>query len=239
MKKPLLVALVALVGVGGFFGYRSMTSCCEPGAKCCDTASKTCTKHDVATASLVAADEAVEAYTVGSTAENFTMKNAQTGNMESLNDLKGAKGAIVIFTCNTCPYAVMYEDRINDLHAQFAGQGYPVIAINPNDPEIKPGDSFDAMKERIASKGFKFAYLFDETQTVYPAWGATKTPHVFLTDANNVIKYIGAIDDNAQDASSVNTKYLADAISAVTAGNDPSPAETKAIGCSIKAKKKL
>jgi len=231
MKKPLLIGLIALVGVGGYFGYKSVFGC---GPDCCQKSAST----DVAKASLVNGEE-VEAYTIGSTAANFTLKNAQNDQMQSLNDLKGANGAIVIFTCNTCPYAVMYEDRINELHNQFSSKGYPVVAINPNDPSIKPGDSFDAMKTRISEKGFKFAYLFDETQEIYPVWGATKTPHVFLVDKSNVVKYIGAIDDNAQDASEVSTKYVADAISAVTAGNDPSPAETKAIGCSIKAKKKM
>ncbi len=190
-------------------------------------------------ASIGADGNIIESYAIGSTVENFTLKNAQSGEMASLNDLKGDNGAIVIFTCNSCPYAVMYEDRINSLHDQFGGKGYPVIAINPNDPEIKPGDDFEGMKTRITEKGFKFAYLFDETQEIYPVWGATKTPHVFLIDNDNVVKYIGAIDDNAQDASSVSTTYLADAITALTAGNDPSPAETKAIGCSIKAKKKM
>ena len=235
MKKPLLIGLFALAGIGAYFGYQAMN--CGPG--CCQASAEATGDRDVATASLVANDDVIETYGIGSVAANFTLKNAQNDKMESLNDLKGENGAIVIFTCNTCPYAVMYEDRINELHAEFEGKGYPVIAINPNDPEIKPGDSFAAMKTRIADKGFKFPYLFDATQEIYPVWGATKTPHVFLLDTKNVIKYIGAIDDNAQDAASVNTKYVAAAISAVTAGNDPSPAETKAIGCSIKAKKKM
>lgn len=231
MKKPIALVLGFLVGFGGYFAYKALTPCCEGEAKC--------VKHETAAASLAPGTEDVEAYDIGSVAANFTLKNAQNGQMQSLDDLKGANGAIVIFTCNTCPYAVMYEDRINDLHAEFAGKGYPVIAINPNDPDIKPGDSFDAMKERIDSKGFEFAYLFDADQSVYPVWGATKTPHVFLLDASNTIKYIGAIDNNAQDASAADTKYLADAIGAVTAGNDPAPATTKAVGCSIKAKKKM
>lgn len=231
MKKPLVLVLAFLAGIGAYWAYNTMTPCCEESAK----SAKTVT----AAASLASNINMPEAYDIGSVASNFSMKNAQNGEMASLNDLKGENGAIVIFTCNTCPYAVMYEDRINDLHAKFASQGYPVIAINPNDPEIKPGDSFAAMKERIDSKGFEFAYLFDADQSVYPVWGATKTPHVFLLDENNVIKYIGAIDNNAQDASAVSTKYLEDAIASVVAGNDPTPATTKAVGCSIKAKKKM
>ena len=208
-----------------------MTPCCEDPSKC--------VKKETVAASLAPEADIAEAYDIGSVAANFSMKNAQNDQTQTLNDLKGDNGSIVIFTCNTCPYAVMYEDRINDLHAEFAPKGYPVIAINPNDPDIKPGDSFDAMKDRIASKGFEFAYLFDADQSVYPVWGATKTPHVFLLDASNTIKYIGAIDNNAQDASAADTKYLADAIASVAAGNDPSPATTRAVGCSIKAKKKM
>ena len=231
MKKPLLIGLIALTGIGGYFGYKSVFGC---GPDCCQKTAST----DVAKASLVNGEE-VEAYAIGSTADNFSLKNMQNDQIQSLNDLKGANGAIVIFTCNTCPYAVMYEDRINDLHNEFSSQGYPVIAINPNDVSIKPADSYEATKTRISEKGFQFAYLYDVDQEIYPVWGATKTPHVFLLDNENVIKYIGAIDDNAQDASEVRTRYVADAISAVTAGNDPTPAETKAIGCSIKAKKKM
>ena len=115
--------------------------------------------------------------------------------------------------------------------------GYPVIAINPNDPAVQPADSFDAMKDRAAEKGFPFVYLFDEGQKVYPKFGATKTPHVFLLDADKVVRYIGAIDDSAKDASQVEEKYLENAIIALNEGKEINPKETKAIGCSIKSQK--
>ena len=175
-------------------------------------------------------------YKVGDKATDFSLKNID-GTFVSLSDYKDAKGFIVIFTCNTCPYAVMYEDRINALHAKYADQGYPVIAINPNDPEVKPGDDQKAMMARAGDKGFEFPYLFDAGQAVYPQYGATKTPHVFILDAEHVVKYIGSIDDNPQDESSVGVKYVESAITALEKGQDPTPATTKAIGCSIKVKK--
>lgn len=178
---------------------------------------------------------------VGDIAPDFNLKNID-GKMVSLESIKNEDGSapqgyIVTFTCNTCPFAVMYEDRIIDLHNKYAAKGYPVVAINPNDPEVKPDDSMDAMKKRSADKGFPFVYLFDDGQQVYPQYGATKTPHVFLLDNTRKVRYIGAIDDNAQDAAAVSKHYLEDAIAAVEAGNDPDPNYTKAVGCSIKVKK--
>jgi len=177
----------------------------------------------------------VDAYKVGEQAADFSLKNVD-GSMVSLADYKGVNGYIVVFTCNTCPYAEMYEDRIIALHNKYASQGYPVVAINPNDPSVKPGDDFASMQTRSKEKKFPFKYLFDDGQKVYPAFGATRTPHVFLLDANRYIRYIGAIDDNAQDASLVSVKYLENAIASLKAGNNPDPSETKAIGCTIKVK---
>lgn len=174
-------------------------------------------------------------YGIGDVAEDFSLKNID-GEMVSLADFEDAKGYIVIFTCNTCPYAVLYEDRIVELHNKYADNGYPVIAINPNDPEVKPGDSFKEMKVRAEEKGFNFPYVLDEGQTVFPKFGASKTPHVYLLDADRVVKYIGSIDDSPRDASIVEEKYLENAISNLEQGMDPNPATTKAIGCSIKVK---
>ncbi len=176
-----------------------------------------------------------DGYKVGDQAADFSLKNVD-GTLVSLADYKGVKGYIVIFTCNTCPYAMMYEDRIIELHNKYASQGYPVVAINPNDPDVKPGDDFASMVARSKEKKFPFKYLFDEGQKVYPRFGATRTPHVFLLDANRYVRYIGAIDDNAQNPSEVSVRYLENAIAALKAGNNPDPAETKAIGCTIKVK---
>lgn len=175
-------------------------------------------------------------YKIGDTAIDFKLKGTDN-KMHSLADIKDAKGYIVIFTCNHCPFSIAYEDRIIALQAKYKEKGYPVIAINPNDPDVNPDDSFDKMKVRAKEKGFNFPYLFDEGQKIYPQYGATKTPHVFLLDKNRVVKYIGAIDDSARDAAAVEVKYLENAIDALLAGDTPNPATTKAIGCSIKTKK--
>lgn len=179
---------------------------------------------------------AVKGYGVGDVATDFSLKNVD-GEMVSLSDYDSAKGFLVIFTCNTCPYAVAYEDRIIALDAKYKPQGVPVIAINPNSPSAKPGDSFEKMKERAAEKGFTFPYLFDDGQKIYPQYGATRTPHVFLlekTAKGNIVKYIGAIDDNYQDASQVEEKFVEKAVDAMLAGKEINPKTTKAIGCGIK-----
>ncbi len=172
-------------------------------------------------------------YQVGDKATDFKLKNVD-GSMMSLADVKDAKGYIVTFTCNHCPYSVLYEDRLIELHNEYAPKGYSVIAINPNDPAAQPGDGFEDMQVRAKEKGFPFPYLFDDGQKVYPKFGATRTPHVFLLDKDMVVQYIGAIDDNAKDASAVKEHYVKDAIKALEAGNTPDPSFTKAIGCSIK-----
>ncbi len=181
------------------------------------------------------ADVIHEGYHVGDQVQDFSLKNVD-GEMVSLADYPEAKGFIVVFTCNHCPFAVMYEDRLNDLFDKYESQGYHIIAINPNDPEVKPDDSYEAMQVRAKEKGFQFPYVIDEGQKVYPVFGATKTPHVYLLDADKTVQYIGAIDDNARDASAVKERYLENAIAAIMEGKTPDPAVTKAIGCSIKTK---
>lgn len=186
---------------------------------------------------LVTAFTAVaQGYKIGDVAEDFSLKNID-GKMVSLSDYKDAKGFIVTFTCNTCPYAVKYEDRIIALDKKYKPKGYPVIAIMPNNVAIKPGDNLEAMKERAESKGFTFPYLIDEKQEVFPKYGATKTPHVFVlekTKQGNIVKYIGAIDNNYKDASAVTKKYVEDAVDALLNNKEVPEKETKAIGCTIK-----
>jgi peroxiredoxin len=148
-----------------------------------------------------------------------------------------AKGYIVIFTCNSCPYAKMYEDRINALDAKYKAIGYPVVAIMPNDPLESPEDSFENMQMRAKEKNFSFPYLMDETQEITRAYGASRTPHVYLLkkerDKNKVV-YIGAIDDNYRDPEAVKVKYVEDAIEALENNRSISTNFTKAIGCTIK-----
>lgn len=176
-------------------------------------------------------------YEVGDKATDFKLKNVDD-KMVSLSDYKDVKGYIVIFTCNHCPYAVAYEDRIIALDKKYKKLGYPVIAINPNNPEVQEKDSFDLMKIRAKEKGFTFPYLFDEGQKIYPQYGATKTPHVYVlekTKKGNIVKYIGAIDDNHSDESAVKVKYVENAVDALLKNKEVSVKVTKAIGCSIKA----
>ncbi len=189
------------------------------------------------TANEESAEEARTGYKVGDMATDFSLKNIDGKNV-ALKDMADAKGYIVIFTCNHCPYAKAYEDRIIALDKKYKAKGYPVVAINPNNPEKMKDDSFEKMQERAKEKGFTFPYLLDEGQKIYPQYGATKTPHVYVlqkTDNGNVVKYIGAIDDNYEDAAAVEAKYVEDAVDALLAGKDVPVKETKAIGCSIKA----
>ena len=174
-------------------------------------------------------------YKVGDQAIDFKLKNVD-GKMVSLADNKAAKGYIVVFTCNTCPYAKAYESRIIALNKQYAPQGYPVVAINPNDPNVAPGDSYAAMQ----TKKYAFPYLIDETQQVAKAYGATRTPHLYILKREGkgfVVSYIGAIDDNSEDPSLVKTKYVENAMTEIMAGKPATTSSTKAIGCTIKWKK--
>lgn len=178
----------------------------------------------------------VEGYDIGDIATDFSLENID-GKMVSLSDFKEAKGFIVVFTCNTCPYAVAYEDRVEALNKKYASQGYPVIAIMPNNTDVKPGDNMEAMKARAKAKGFTFPYLMDKGQKIYPQYGATKTPHVYIlqkTKKGNEVKYIGAIDDNYKDANAVNQKYVENAVDALLSGKEIPETKTRAIGCSIK-----
>jgi len=177
-------------------------------------------------------------YQVGDKAMDFKLKNVD-GKMVSMSDYKDAKGFIVVFTCNHCPFAKAYEGRIIALDAKYASLGYPVIAINPNDPTQVDADSYENMQARAKEKNYTFPYLVDETQAIAHAYGAAHTPHVFVlqkSDNDFVVKYIGAIDDNSDDPSAVKQKYVEDAVNNLLAGKPVNPSSTKAIGCSIKWK---
>lgn len=175
-------------------------------------------------------------YKIGDIATDFSLKNVD-GQMVSLADYPDAKGFVICFTCNHCPFSVANEDRIIALDKKYKELGYPLIAINPNNPEVMEDDSYEKMIERAEEKGFTFPYLFDDGQKIYPQYGATKTPHIYVLqkkDADLVVKYIGAIDDSAKEPDEVQEKYLENALDDLLAGKDPAVAETKAIGCSIK-----
>ena len=175
--------------------------------------------------------------TIGAMAPDFSLTNTVDGKKVALADYKDAKGYIVVFTCNHCPYAQLYEERIMNLDKKYGKQGYPVIAISPNDPAQAPDDSPEAMKAQAEKMGYTFPYLFDETQETAKAYGATRTPHVYVltkTKDGNRVDYIGAIDDNYKSAKNVKIHYLDDAMKAILKGEKPATAETKAIGCTIK-----
>jgi peroxiredoxin len=175
-------------------------------------------------------------YEVGDSVADFSLKNVD-GKIISLSDYKKGKGAIVIFDCNTCPYSKAYNDRIISLNKKYASLGFPVITINANDPQISPGDSFEEMSARAKQKNYDFPYLIDESQAVAKAFGATNTPHVFVLQKDGEkfqVAYVGTIDNNSRDASSVTKKYVEDAVDALLSGKDVSTKTTKAIGCGIK-----
>jgi len=174
----------------------------------------------------------------GDNAIGFSLMNVD-GTMVSLSDYQDQKGVIVVFTCNPCPFSKAYEQRIIALHKSYADQGFRVVAINPNDTEISPDDTMDKMIARAEEQNYPFPYLKDETQKVYKAYGATKTPHIFLLQNKGgkfKVAYIGAMDDNAMDAALVTSRYLENAIAALLSGSKPDLPSTKAIGCTIKTK---
>jgi len=180
-----------------------------------------------------------DGYDIGDTATDFELKNIDD-KMVSLSGMSDAKGFIVVFTCNHCPFAKKYEDRLIALHSKYAAKGYPVVAVNPNDAQLYPEDSFKNMQKRAKKKGYPFVYLHDESQKVAKTYGALKTPHAYLLNKEGgklKVVYIGGIDDNPKDETAVEKKYLEDAVEAVLAGKKPTVNKTKAVGCSIKWKK--
>ncbi len=178
-------------------------------------------------------------YKAGDIASDFSLKNIE-GKMISMSQYSDADGFIVSFWCNTCPVVKKYDQRLQDLHAKYAPKGYPVIAINPNDPAVSPGDSWEKMKETAAAKNYAFEYLFDETQEIARKYGATNTPHIYILawkDGKLVVEYVGAIDNNADDASAADKKYAEEALNSLIRGEEVAVAGTRAIGCTIKWKK--
>ncbi len=173
---------------------------------------------------------------VGDRAPDFELPGID-GETHSLSDLLAANKAVaVVFSCNHCPYVRAWEDRIVKAQADYGDRGLAIAAVNANDATKYPEDSFDSMRERAAERGFNFLYLHDESQAVARAYGAERTPEIFLLDAAGVVRYHGAPDDNYEDASGVKQAYFPDAIEAVLAGGTPDPAETPAVGCTIKWK---
>lgn len=190
---------------------------------------------------LVNVANAQTGYQVGDIASDFSLKNVDGKNV-SLAGYKNAKGYIVIFTCNTCPVSKAYESRKEELNKLYASKGYPVIAINTNDPVASPGDTYEKMQERAKEKGFSFAYLLDPDHVYTKKYGAQRTPHVFVlqkTAKGNEVAYIGAIDNDQQLANPDRENYVQNAVNQLLKGEKPTVASTKAIGCTIKWKKEV
>lgn len=179
--------------------------------------------------------EIMAQYQINDKIQDFKLKDTHD-KWVSLKDFKNVKGYIVVFTCNHCPYANLYEERIKALDKKYKPKGYPVVAINPNDKNKVPEDSFEAMKKRAEEYQYSFPYLHDESQAIAKAFGASRTPQVFLVDKNLVLRYIGAIDDDTENINEQKQLYVEDAIQQLDAGKQPKVTETKAIGCTIKWK---
>ncbi|WP_080054076.1 thioredoxin family protein [Spirosoma aerolatum] len=174
-------------------------------------------------------------YNIGDAVGDFRLKNVD-GRTISLADYRSQKGLIVVFTSNHCPFAKAYEDRVIGLDRKFAPQGYPVLAIMPNDPAAYEEDSFDKMKARAQEKDYGFAYVIDETQNIARAFGAIRTPQVYVLnqkDGQFFLEYIGTIDDNPQDSASVHRRYVDEAVGSLLTGKPVQSPITKPIGCAI------
>ncbi len=180
---------------------------------------------------------AYNGYEPGSVVQDFNLKNINGGRV-SMGNFKEAKGFIIVFTCNHCPFAKKYENRIIALDKKYKPLGYPVIAINPNDTANYPEDSFKEMVKRAKDKGYTFPYLIDETQQVAKIFGAIKTPHIFLIQKDSsqqlIVKYTGAIDNNFENVDKVTKKYLETALGELMEGKEVTVKSTNAVGCMIK-----
>lgn len=172
---------------------------------------------------------ASEAVAVGDAAPSWSGLEGIDDQSHSLDELADAKAVVVVFTCNHCPVAQAYEDRIKALDADYRDKGVKLVAINVNNIDA---DKLPAMKTRAEEKGFEFLYLYDPSQEIGRAYGATVTPHAFLLDGERELVYVGAIDDN-MEVDKIEKQYLRDAVDAVLTGSKPETSSTKPIGCGI------
>lgn len=170
------------------------------------------------------------ALSIGDTAPDFSLPGADGSDHAYAG---GENATVVIFTCNHCPYALAWEDRLLATGRDYAERGVRFLAINPNDAELKPKDSFEAMKERVAESPWPFPYLRDESQQVAAAYGALTTPDLFVFDADDRLVYRGAPDADYENEGE-NASWLRDALDAVLAGKTPAQQETEPVGCSVK-----
>lgn len=174
---------------------------------------------------------------IGETAPDFDLPGVD-GKRYSLADFKDAPALLVVFSCNHCPYVIGSEDRMIRLHKDWSPRGLASVAINSNETENHPTDSFEHMIIRSREKNFPFPYLRDDSQEVARAYGALRTPHFYLFDRDRRLRYTGRMDNNPRDASLATTHELRDAIEAVLAGRRPRIEVTNPIGCNVKWKGK-
>lgn len=177
-----------------------------------------------------------ETLPIGSAAPTFANLPAADGRSYSFSSFDSAAALVVAFTCNHCPYAKAYEDRLVALAAEFQPKGVAFVAINSNDAAVYPDDSFENMKDRAAEKRFPFPYLRDESQAVARAYGAVCTPHIFVFNQARMLAYEGRIDDNWKDPGAVKSPGLRNAIECLLAGRAVGVPNTNPLGCSIKWK---
>jgi len=170
---------------------------------------------------------------IGRKAPSFDLKGVD-GKQHTLEDFAKAKAVVVIFSCNHCPAVIKTEDRMIRIQKDYAPKGVQLIAINSNETDGHPTDSFEHMVRRAKEKGFNFPYLRDETQDVARAYGAMRTPHVFVLDAKRKIAYRGRIDDNVNDVNAVKRHDLREALDEVLAGKPVSVNTTEPVGCNVK-----
>lgn len=177
-------------------------------------------------------------YSVGAVVTDFKLKNVDNRNV-SLASYPDAKGYIVIFGCNSCPVSRGYENRMVALQEKFSGKGFPVIMINPNDPEVANGEGFADMQQHARKSSLNFPYLEDPGQVVTRRFGALRTPHVFVlqkTPKGVVVAYIGAIDNDPDNGNAQKINYVQNAVNSLLAGQQPEVTFTKAVGCGVKSK---
>ena len=163
----------------------------------------------------------------------FSVKGID-GKTYSASDFKDKKALAVIFWANHCPYVQAWEDRVIQLQKEYADRGVQFVVVSSNDPAKYPEDGFEPMKERARMKGYPFPYVFDETQEVARAYGAERTPEIFLFDKEGRLRYHGAPDDNYETTTAVRHPYFRDAIEAALKGQEPTTQETKPVGCTVK-----
>lgn len=192
----------------------------------------------IASLTVQAQTPVAKGYAIGDAVAEFQVRNVDN-QFVKLTDYKAQKGVVVVFMANHCPFSKAYEDRLMAIHNRFSMQGYPVLAVQTSDVTIYPEDAYEVVQSRSRERGFPFPYTIDETQSVARAFGATRTPQVFVltrTGSKFVVQYVGAIDDNPQDAAGVQKHYLDEVLLSLTTGRVLQTTTTRPIGCAVKWK---